>query len=348
MDLPMFEIISPTSALGLMFKMCHLIMKLLFSALFYASTLTPVKIPWHQGTRTIVYNSTLHGAWSSIFPEWTLNPRNNRPLLYKIFIHKIVLPGDVTSCKGDARLVISDVNNVSVTYCGSINNIELRILALQLSVKILTSSAFKEEIIVNISYDIIDPSSQSVSPVCGRQNGTDQRFWACDPKFRASTFSETVCVPSAEICDGIEQCPNGEDENLATCAILNEGTSNCLPFAKFCDGVPDCLSGFDEDRCGNTNNKTCPNETFLCQQDAKCLPQNKVCDGIQDCIDFHDESQFSCEWKKSHSDWIENVCLSFGVLCNGFVDCSDGYDENINLFNKYMYLGISRSTHSGA
>ena len=65
-----------------------------------------------------------------------------------------------------------------------------------------------------------------------------------------------MCVPTAAICNGSTECPNGADE--ANCRIVETecrpdellcGAGECVFRNKLCDGVTDCSDGADEEDC---------------------------------------------------------------------------------------------------
>ena len=82
------------------------------------------------------------------------------------------------------------------------------------------------------------------------------------------------------VCDGIEDCPEGHDEQsctTSTCTgmLMCKGLTICVSRHYVCDGVVNCLlHGDDEAMC---NNDTCP---------SNCNCHND----IMFCDKFHEES----------------------------------------------------------
>lgn len=344
---------------------------LILIALLQATVGAPALLPYHRllfdsTTKRIEYNSTYSEVESSEPQKWILKPDIGHPVLFRVILHEVIFPGNGQDCLSTAYIILTDDSNNSAIYCGIVKNRELRMLSLQLNIQIVVASKFGGNIFANISYEFVDPSEQQILPVCGGITGNFEMLWSCKPYFHAPTFSETVCIRSAEICDGHNQCPNGEDEESNVCNVVNitslhvswckSGT--CFPCrgnaSKICNGFSDRQDGNDESgrKDGLMRNASCPNQTFYCQEEAKCLPLSDVCNGLQECIELSDESTSACEWRKNHSDsfvnvtfiWSDtstscpleypffcpgdNTCLTSGAICNGLTDCSDGFDES--------------------
>jgi hypothetical protein len=79
-------------------------------------------------------------------------------------------------------------------------------------------------------------------------------------------------------CDGVADCPGGEDEDCP------DGTFDCaggppIPAGWHCDGFEDCTGGDDEADCG---------PALVCD-DGTSLPSSKECNGDMDCAGGEDE-----------------------------------------------------------
>ena len=136
---------------------------------------------------------------------------------------------------------------------------------------------------------VADSSCLPISSCCDGvydcSDGADEFESSCPPKPRRVTASPRIascpesmfkckvdlfCLPKALVCDGIEDCSDGEDEKNIYCAV---------------DPVPE-----------KPKNKTeaCPDSMFRCKADSNCLSQESCCDGVNDCSDGEDETQSWC------------------------------------------------------
>lgn len=67
-----------------------------------------------------------------------------------------------------------------------------------------------------------------------------------------------------------------------------DSVDSSLLFEKVCDGVPDCPNGEDES-VSICQNYTCTNH-FRCKSSINCLSQEEYCDGVKHCKDGEDEA----------------------------------------------------------
>ena len=65
----------------------------------------------------------------------------------------------------------------------------------------------------------------------------------------------------------------------------------CLDWREICDGIQNCLSGLDEDHCDVLEMNQCTDEEYRCQN-GMCIPDLFFLDGEFDCLDWSDEMQF--------------------------------------------------------
>ncbi|XP_077517466.1 MAM and LDL-receptor class A domain-containing protein 1-like isoform X2 [Amblyomma americanum] len=76
-----------------------------------------------------------------------------------------------------------------------------------------------------------------------------------------------TCIPAVLQCDGVQDCPNGLDENCGSADKCQENeffcagetSPSCLPRSLLCDGQDDCFGGADEFLCGVCPDRLCLN-----------------------------------------------------------------------------------------
>lgn len=157
---------------------------------------------------------------------------------------------------------------------------------------------------------------------------------------RSSPNTTAQCLYASRLCDGIKDCPRGDDEEPKFCESFEcteaqfkcGDKKKCIPMTSVCDKKNDCEDGSDEKEC---DIKQCQPDFFACvnqttHQISQCIPKESYCDGEEDCPGGEDEpdtcvgvgmcthEQFQCDSGK---------CIPKRRRCDGELDCKDASDE---------------------
>lgn len=116
-------------------------------------------------------------------------------------------------------------------------------------------------------------------------------------------------IPRDRVCDGVEHCPDGDDESNCPDphAVLCPGGAVMIDATQVCDSSMDCPGGEDEQFCMN------------CGGSPDVMNYLVHCDGVPDCDNGFDEAHCF------HCGPGDNIRVGF--VCDGFVDCPGSVDE---------------------
>nr|AHB12420.1 vitellogenin receptor [Palaemon carinicauda] len=158
------------------------------------------------------------------------------------------------------------------------------------------------------------------------RDGSDE--WNCTGKVTTTTVSGLTDSSKKWTCD--------DDE--ITCEVLDGDDPVCVEESSRCDGMEQCPYGDDEKDCG------CADDQFKCLYTDRCIPRRWVCNQIKDCKDGSDEdcslnattTIVPDSEKTTTSGWLcqpgehpckNGQCIKSSMLCDGSSDCNDGSDE---------------------
>ncbi|VDL69323.1 unnamed protein product [Nippostrongylus brasiliensis] len=122
---------------------------------------------------------------------------------------------------------------------------------------------------------------------------------------------EQRCIRRSAVCDGVDDCVDGQDERICNgkkCALGMFACKNgdeCIAGHLECDGVADCADASDEHEHCSFNAKVvearcrAPDITCRTFTGIVCLPASKICDGNPDCFDAKDEEFCGYEQQRS-------------------------------------------------
>ena len=86
----------------------------------------------------------------------------------------------------------------------------------------------------------------------------------------------------------------------------------CLDWREICDGVQQCMSGVDEEHCDLLEMNRCDDEDEYRCMNGMCIPDQFFLDGEMDCLDWSDELQSKndgkCYLERASSECDDRVC----------------------------------------
>jgi len=185
---------------------------------------------------------------------------------------------------------------------------------------------------------------------CGEDDNSDEEC-SGNPQCPSTSFScqsnnglRNLCVSRSTRCDGVKNCPSGDDEEGCT-AIGHKGRYRTGRFPYYMRIYRICSAG-------------CPAYTFQCG-DGQCLPEYELCNAMVTCVDKSDELEGLCgasaliagnrtamqrprppppltrvrgAYRHGPAECPfrckNGRCRSTAVLCSGRDGCGDGSDES--------------------
>ena len=92
----------------------------------------------------------------------------------------------------------------------------------------------------------------------------------------------------------------------------------CLDWRNICDGIQQCIYGYDEENCDKLEFNECEDNEYRCMN-GMCIPDEYFLDGEYDCMDLTDEKELfnntMCTFQEVSLECDERICLSNEWSC---------------------------------
>ncbi|PAV61215.1 hypothetical protein WR25_12926 [Diploscapter pachys] len=161
----------------------------------------------------------------------------------------------------------------------------------------------------------------------------------CDQKAAFACTSQHKCIPQSKVCNGLNDCKDGEDEEDCEAAIFLGNSFKCAKGDKIisaeqrCDGIWHCEDHSDEMNCHG-----CLNLAIHCGYN--CVPSWARCDGVAHCLDGSDERDCSCDeciGQHSTTYMCENSarCLPREQVCAPYSTCPNATDSDVSFCARF-------------
>ncbi|CAF1529423.1 unnamed protein product, partial [Adineta ricciae] len=111
----------------------------------------------------------------------------------------------------------------------------------------------------------------------------------------------------------------------------------CLDWREICNGVNDCIDGEDEEFCALLEENRCSNEEFQCVRSKECISRTFVNDHTEslDCLDTSDEKEkFETEFGENCIKFPTFECEEIGRGVRDYFSCGDGQIK-LNLMPRF-------------
>jgi hypothetical protein len=134
----------------------------------------------------------------------------------------------------------------------------------------------------------------------------------------------------------------------------------CLDWRQLCDGVIDCVNGEDEERCLEMEMNECNDETEFRCKDGRCIPKEFAFDRIFDCLDHSDEHEIvdidsfhdctyypSMECEERNKAWHQFSCGDGEIIRYPLKACQNGRDWLVfhHLFGNQSMYTLNRTCY---
>ncbi|CAF1189951.1 unnamed protein product [Adineta steineri] len=131
------------------------------------------------------------------------------------------------------------------------------------------------------------------------------------------TFSQTATAEIALIEANPTDVQVYGDIICCVTLVCNSGLL-CLDWREICDGVQQCMAGLDEENCDKLEFNECEHDEYRCMN-GMCIPEEFFLDGEFDCLDWSDEIQYyddaNCPLEEVSTRCDDRICPANQYSC---------------------------------
>jgi hypothetical protein len=135
------------------------------------------------------------------------------------------------------------------------------------------------------------------------------------PKY--NTFEQTINVELEDRQNFPDSMHLYGDILCYTTVQCNSGLL-CLDWRNICDGIQQCMYGYDEENCDKLEFNECEDNEYRCMN-GMCIPDEYFLDGEYDCMDLTDEkglfNNTKCSFEQVSLECDERICHSNEWSC---------------------------------
>ncbi|UJR07875.1 hypothetical protein I4U23_012157 [Adineta vaga] len=111
----------------------------------------------------------------------------------------------------------------------------------------------------------------------------------------------------------------------------------CLDWRDICDGLQQCMFGLDEEHCDKLEYNECEDDEYRCMN-GMCIPEEYFLDGQLDCLDWSDEIAYyddlNCAKQSASMQCDDRICPPYEFSCGDGQCISDRFDFQIKQGDK--------------
>ncbi|BFF89224.1 very low-density lipoprotein receptor-like [Drosophila madeirensis] len=144
------------------------------------------------------------------------------------------------------------------------------------------------------------------------------------------------------VCDNTSDWFHCWESNVGEGTCTGEPNSTWIRNTQVCNGLADCPNGEDESILECKHEPKLSNNSYFYCATGVAIEMKQKCDGEVDCSDGSDEMQTKCQPGKQINrrgnckghwsfEYRPGECVREIGLCDGKYDCSNGFDESLEV-----------------